>query len=93
MGFYAPAQLVGDARRNGVMFRPVDVQVSDWDCTLERSVDGNPEVRLGLRLVSDLPEAHGTAIEGERRALGAYATASYWFVRKRRLSRRRTGRS
>jgi error-prone DNA polymerase len=74
MGFYAPAQLVGDARRNGVAFRPVDVQISDWDCTLERGTDGKPEVRLGLRLVSSLPEAHGTAIEVQRRALGPYAT-------------------
>jgi error-prone DNA polymerase len=36
MGFYAPAQLVGDARRHGVDVRPLDVTVSDWDCTLER---------------------------------------------------------
>ncbi|HVO88308.1 MAG TPA: error-prone DNA polymerase [Casimicrobiaceae bacterium] len=36
MGFYAPAQLVGDARRHGVPVLPVDVTVSDWDCTLER---------------------------------------------------------
>ena len=35
MGFYAPAQLVGDARRHGVEVRSVDVTVSDWDCTLE----------------------------------------------------------
>ena len=36
MGFYAPAQLVGDARRHGVDVRPPDVTVSDWDCTLEK---------------------------------------------------------
>jgi len=36
MGFYAPAQLVGDARRHGVEVRPVDVTVSDWECTLEK---------------------------------------------------------
>ena len=35
MGFYAPAQLVRDAREHGVETRPVDVNVSDWDCTLE----------------------------------------------------------
>ena len=35
MGFYAPAQLVQDARRHGVEVRPVDVKASDWDCTLE----------------------------------------------------------
>jgi error-prone DNA polymerase len=38
MGFYAPAQLVQDARRHGVEIRPPDVTVSDWDCTLERAV-------------------------------------------------------
>ena len=36
MGFYAPAQLVRDAREHGVEVRPVDVRCSDWDCTLER---------------------------------------------------------
>ncbi|MFL5341102.1 MAG: error-prone DNA polymerase, partial [Gemmataceae bacterium] len=35
MGFYAPAQLVADARRHGVEVRPIDVNFSDWDCTLE----------------------------------------------------------
>jgi error-prone DNA polymerase len=35
MGFYAPAQLVGDARRHGIEVRPADVTVSTWDCTLE----------------------------------------------------------
>ncbi|GAB6042248.1 error-prone DNA polymerase [Endothiovibrio diazotrophicus] len=37
MGFYAPAQLIGEARRQGVEVRPVDVRVSEWDCTLEDS--------------------------------------------------------
>src|SRR6185312_2083053 len=36
MGFYAPAQLVRDARMHGVQVRPVSVEESDWDCTLER---------------------------------------------------------
>jgi error-prone DNA polymerase len=35
MGFYAPAQIVRDAREHGVEMRPVDVNHSDWDCTLE----------------------------------------------------------
>ena len=38
MGFYAPAQLVRDARDHGVEVRPVDVNHSEWDCTLERTV-------------------------------------------------------
>ena len=60
MGFYAPAQLVQDARRHGVEVRPPDVQVSDWDCTLEGGA-----LRLGLRTVSGLSEK-----EGRRIALG-----------------------
>ena len=51
LGFYAPAQLIHDARRAGVRFRSVDVCHSDWDCTLEAGTDGMPEVRLGLRQV------------------------------------------
>src|SRR5205085_5552010 len=35
MGFYAPAQLIQDARRHGVAVRPIDVNHSDYDCTLE----------------------------------------------------------
>ena len=50
MGFYHPATLVKDAQRRGVRFAPVDVQRSDWDCTIEE--DG--AVRLGLRYVSGL---------------------------------------
>jgi len=53
MGFYAPSQLVQDARRHGVQVRPVDVQHSDWDCTLEPHA-GRPAVRLGLCMVSGL---------------------------------------
>jgi error-prone DNA polymerase len=56
LGFYAPAQLVNDARRNGVQFRPADVSISAWDCSLERGEDGKPAVRLGLRMVGGLAE-------------------------------------
>ncbi len=66
MGFYAPAQLVNDARRNGVVFLPVDVRSSEWDCTLEAGPDREPQVRLGLRMVSGLVEAQGRAIAAAR---------------------------
>ncbi len=68
MGFYAPAQLVNDARRNGVVFRCVDVQVSDWDCTLEPNEAGRPEVRLGLRMVAGLPEEQAMMLVRARAA-------------------------
>lgn len=53
MGFYAPAQLIQDARRHGVEFLPVDVRYSDREATLER-VAGRPGVRLGLGSVKGL---------------------------------------
>ncbi len=57
MGFYAPAQLVADARRHGVTVLPVDARFSDWDCRLEARCSGSAvseSIRLGLRMVSGL---------------------------------------
>ncbi len=71
MGFYAPAQLVRDARAHGVEVRPVAVGVSEWDCTLERREDQRPALRLGLRLVKHLSQ------EGARRLLAARAKGAF----------------
>lgn len=57
MGFYAPSQLVQDARRHGVEVLPVDVMASSWDCTLESGGSDKPAVRLGLRIIGGLAEA------------------------------------
>ncbi|HKJ76147.1 MAG TPA: error-prone DNA polymerase, partial [Gammaproteobacteria bacterium] len=57
MGFYAPAQIVHDARRHGVTVRPVDAAASGWDCTLEERGDQRPALRLGLRQVKGLSRA------------------------------------
>ena len=56
MGFYAPAQLVGEARRSGVNVRAVDVSFSQWDSTLEPDDDNDDHyaLRLGLRQVKGL---------------------------------------
>ncbi len=56
IGFYQPAQLVRDARAHGVEIRAVDVNFSDWDCTLEPGADGRHAVRLGFRLIHGLNE-------------------------------------
>ncbi len=56
MGFYAPAQLVRDAKEHGVEVRPPDVNASHWDCTLERSQNNRCALRLGLRQVTGLSE-------------------------------------
>ena len=66
MGFYAPAQLVRDAREHGVEVRPVDVTISDWDCTLEPDQLHRPALRLGLRLVGGLPEASARRLVAAR---------------------------
>jgi error-prone DNA polymerase len=57
MGFYHPATLVKDAQRRGVVFHAIDVQVSEWDCTVEAGA-----VRLGLRYVRGLREDVGRKI-------------------------------
>ncbi len=54
MGFYAPAQIVGDARKHGVEVRPVCVNASRWDCTLEPREDGELALRLGMRMAKGL---------------------------------------
>jgi error-prone DNA polymerase len=69
MGFYAPAQITQDARRNGVNVLPADVTCSHWDCTLEPLGAGTstqPPLRLGLRLVRGLQRADGDRIVAER---------------------------
>ncbi len=67
MGFYAPSQLVQDARRHGVAVRSVDVTVSDWDCSLEHDARGEPALRLGLRMVKGLAQHAAEAIIAARR--------------------------
>jgi error-prone DNA polymerase len=62
MGFYAPAQLVRDAREHGTTVHPVDVNRSAWNCTLEPHAPGRPALRLGMRLVRSLSEPHADSI-------------------------------
>ncbi|WP_254070234.1 type II secretion system protein GspK [Acidisphaera sp. L21] len=68
MGFYAPAQVVRDARDHRVLVRPVCVNASRWDCTLERRGDGGPgfNVRLGFRLVKGMTDADAAQLVAHR---------------------------
>ncbi|MGH8279742.1 MAG: error-prone DNA polymerase [Gammaproteobacteria bacterium] len=68
MGFYAPAQLIQDARRHGVAVRPVDVNRSACECTLEEETTPQPAVRIGLALVSGLAESTAKNIFAARMA-------------------------
>jgi len=75
MGFYPPSQLVQDARRHGVIVLPVDVNHSDYDCTLvasgsaeiENSESSSWYLRLGLRLVKGLSMAAAQRIYAARK--------------------------
>ena len=70
MGFYAPAQIVRDAREHGVEVRPVDVNASHWDCTLEAGETGKngtaAALRLGLRQIKGLASADAEAVVAAR---------------------------
>src|ERR1700674_671888 len=67
MGFYAPAQIVRDARDHGVEVRPICVNASRWDCKLEpTNKEDRFAVRLGLRMVRGLANTDAAAIVGTR---------------------------
>jgi error-prone DNA polymerase len=74
MGFYSASQLVQDVQRHGVQVRPVDVNQSHWDCTLEADDEGRASLRLGLRMVKGLSEVAGHRIV-EERSSGDYRQA------------------
>ena len=84
MGFYAPAQIVRDAEEHGVTVLPIDVNRSDWDCTLEEVKDrrsGKDQwrkdkgwgLRLGLRQVDGLPKDAAEKLMEARQEGGAFA--------------------
>jgi error-prone DNA polymerase len=75
MGFYASATIVDDAKRHGILVRPVDVTQSEWDCTLEPLPHGRGDfaVRMGLRYVKGLAESSWQRVAHARqeRAFGS----------------------
>ena len=88
MGFYAPAQLVADAKKHGVEVLPVDVNHSDWDCTLiavsQAGVAHGCQLRLGLRLIAGLRADVADTIRTTRRN-GPFTSISE-FTRRTLLS-------
>jgi error-prone DNA polymerase len=71
MGFYAPAQIVRDAREHDVEVRHVDVNASTWDNSLEQRADGTLALRLGFRQLDGFREEWGHAVAAVR-AAGAF---------------------
>jgi error-prone DNA polymerase len=77
MGFYAPAQIVRDAREHDVEVRPVDVNHSDWDCTLEKTAKGAAALRLGFRQIKGFSEKDARRLV-ERRLHGYASVREVW---------------
>ncbi len=75
MGFYAPAQLVRDAREHGVEIRPVDVNSSDWDCLLEEGRFDSRRIDFRHREMSDVIKAKRAVRLGFRQVKGLSETA------------------
>jgi error-prone DNA polymerase len=75
MGFYAPAQIVRDARAHDVTVRPPDVNASDWDCTLETLPRRRRRaVRLGFNRIDGFREAWALSIASARARGGAFVS-------------------
>ncbi|WP_298199128.1 error-prone DNA polymerase [Novosphingobium sp.] len=68
MGFYAPAQLVRDAREHGVEVRPIDINASAWDSTLERRADGALALRLGMSRIDGFRQVWADGLVAARAA-------------------------
>jgi error-prone DNA polymerase len=81
MGFYSPATILNDAKRHGLKVLPLNVQHSDWLCTLEAVKQADWDsytdafaVRLGFRYVRGLRKELGHAIAESREILGPFVS-------------------
>ncbi len=72
MGFYTAAVLVKDAQRHGLRIKPVDVQQSEWACTLEPEEDGSLSLRLGLKYAKGLRQAIAQELVRTRLVYGSF---------------------
>jgi error-prone DNA polymerase len=72
MGFYSPAVLVKDAQRHDLRIKSIDIQTSDWPCTIERELDGTLSLRMGLGYVTGLRKLSAEALVQSRIERGLY---------------------
>jgi error-prone DNA polymerase len=75
MGFYSPAVLVKDAQRHNLRVKPIDVQRSEWPCTIEHASDGSMSVRMGFRYAKRLRRLSAEALVESRRKDGPFRSA------------------
>jgi error-prone DNA polymerase len=88
MGFYMPAVLVKDAQRHGLRIKPIDVQISNWPCTIEHEPDGTLSLRMGLGYASGLRKQAGEAIAAARAQDGLFLSTEDFALRIPALNRK-----
>src|SRR5450755_797025 len=88
MGFYMPAVLVKDAQRHGLRIKPIDVQVSDWACTIEHESDGSLSMRMGLGYAKGLRRQAAEALAESRMCSGLFRSAEDLALRVSMLNRK-----
>jgi error-prone DNA polymerase len=81
MGFYSPAVLVKDAQRHGLRVKPIDIQSSDWPCTVEHESNGSLSLRMGLGYAKCLRKQAAEALVLSRRQSGLFHSAEDLAVR------------
>src|SRR5579863_1702271 len=74
MGFYTPAVLIKDAQRHGLRVRPIDVQKSEWLCTLETEPDGSISLRIGMNYAKGLRKSSAEATVTARISDGPFTS-------------------
>ena len=88
MGFYMPAVLVKDAQRHGLRVKPIDVQVSEWECTIEQESEATRSLRLGLRYAKGLRKQSGEALVESRLRDGLFQSTEELALRVPELNRK-----
>jgi len=88
MGFYSPAVLIKDAQRHGLRVRPIDVQRSQWLCTLEAEVDKSNSLRIGLNYAKGLRQTSAVALVAARDRDGSFRSVDDLVVRVPELNRK-----
>jgi error-prone DNA polymerase len=88
MGFYMPAVLVKDAQRHGLRVKPMDVQISQWACTIEHEADESLSLRLGLGYARGLRKQTAEVIARSREGCGPFRSAEDLVARVPPLNRK-----
>lgn len=88
MGFYSTAVLVKDAQRHGLRVKPIDIQISEWPCTVEHENDGTLSLRLGLGYARSLKKQSAEVLVSARQHDGPFRSAEDLAQRVPSLNRR-----